>query len=298
MNNKSEMRKELAALSFTEKIGILEKLRDRSSALAAAGLRLNRDGSVQPANVQTNDVARLVSHIKATIDLVRAAKGPPSYWASLPLCIIDSVFSIRAKYPTVVRVVDRWRLSQEPPWEGEIAHKPTSDSGPTVREFLDVIELRLARGITYAELFGNLQRTSSRSGILKAEATHLFAKALFDSGINTFTDARNRTKLDAAEMRVKEIRGQGSGITFKYLLMQAGEDNYVKADTHLRRFASDALHTDWKHLLSGERTEELVKAACVELKSDYPELTPVGLDHAIWSYQRKQTRPFVCEEVE
>ena len=36
---KKEMRKRLAALSPTEKIKILEKLRDRSLALAAAGPR-------------------------------------------------------------------------------------------------------------------------------------------------------------------------------------------------------------------------------------------------------------------
>lgn len=36
---KERMRKRLAALSFTEKIKILEKLRDRELAIAAAGLR-------------------------------------------------------------------------------------------------------------------------------------------------------------------------------------------------------------------------------------------------------------------
>ena len=36
---KARMRKQLAALSFTEKIKILEKLRDRERAIAAAGLR-------------------------------------------------------------------------------------------------------------------------------------------------------------------------------------------------------------------------------------------------------------------
>jgi hypothetical protein len=36
---KREMRNRLAALSFSEKVKILERLRDRSLALAAAGLR-------------------------------------------------------------------------------------------------------------------------------------------------------------------------------------------------------------------------------------------------------------------
>lgn len=40
IEGKKEMCKRLAALSFSEKIKILEKLRDRSLALAASGLRV------------------------------------------------------------------------------------------------------------------------------------------------------------------------------------------------------------------------------------------------------------------
>jgi hypothetical protein len=38
------------------------------------------------------DIDLLMRHIEATIDLAEAAKGPPSYWVSLPLCVIDSVW--------------------------------------------------------------------------------------------------------------------------------------------------------------------------------------------------------------
>jgi hypothetical protein len=38
--SKPELRKQLAALSFSEKIKILEKLRDRSRAIAASRTRL------------------------------------------------------------------------------------------------------------------------------------------------------------------------------------------------------------------------------------------------------------------
>ena len=41
--SKQEMRKRLAALSFSEKVKILEKLRDRSLSLAASGLRRKAD---------------------------------------------------------------------------------------------------------------------------------------------------------------------------------------------------------------------------------------------------------------
>ena len=49
--SKKEMRARLAALSFTEKIKILEKLRDRSLAFAASGLRRKAlgDGSTTAA---------------------------------------------------------------------------------------------------------------------------------------------------------------------------------------------------------------------------------------------------------
>jgi len=39
IKGKERMRKRLAGLSFTEKVKILEKLRDREKAIAAAGLR-------------------------------------------------------------------------------------------------------------------------------------------------------------------------------------------------------------------------------------------------------------------
>jgi len=44
------MRTRLASLSFSEKIKILEKLRDRSQAIAASGLRrtLAREGGKKP----------------------------------------------------------------------------------------------------------------------------------------------------------------------------------------------------------------------------------------------------------
>lgn len=44
--NDEQLRRELAALSFSEKIRILEKLRDRSLMIAKAGLRKKK---IEPA---------------------------------------------------------------------------------------------------------------------------------------------------------------------------------------------------------------------------------------------------------
>ena len=46
--SKPKMRARLKSLSFTEKIKILEKLRDRSEKIAASGLRQPRNKSTAP----------------------------------------------------------------------------------------------------------------------------------------------------------------------------------------------------------------------------------------------------------
>lgn len=57
--SKQEMRKRLAALSFSEKVKILEKLRDRSLALADAGLRkTERTGDKTAARESNNKQKR------------------------------------------------------------------------------------------------------------------------------------------------------------------------------------------------------------------------------------------------
>jgi hypothetical protein len=53
---KERRRKELAALGFTEKIKIMEKLRDRERAIAAAGLRKESSGRENWSEIDTAGV--------------------------------------------------------------------------------------------------------------------------------------------------------------------------------------------------------------------------------------------------
>jgi len=156
---------------------------------------------------------------------------------------------------------------------------------------VNVIDRRLQNGYTYETLFENCQRTSSKNGILKAEAVHSFANALLAAGINQPSDLRNHTKLAEAEKLVKRIPGQGPGTTFTYFLMLAGEDDFVKSDTHIRRFVSDALSIDWRNLVSADRAANLVTETARRFAVSFPGLTPAKLDHAIWAYQKSRTRP-------
>ena len=129
------------------------------------------------------------------------------------------------------------------------------------------------------EVFRNRQRTSTRSGILKAEAVFRFAKTLQAFGIETFADALvSGTRADLRRA-ITAIPGQGSGLSFNYFLILAGNTNGVKADRMVTRFVADALGV---RSVQPESCERLVREASAALKQEFPTLTPALLDNAIW----------------
>jgi hypothetical protein len=246
---------------------------------------------------EEDDIQQLMRHIEVRIDLKEIAETPSSYWASLPLCIIDAVWSIRSNYDKIVSPLVR-RFAESHGWDGADHSTSPLDGSPTVKNLLDIIERRLKNGDPIEALFRNKngkpnrQRTSSQSGILKAAAVRYFAGALLISEINQPSDLRDAAKLTKAEALVKQIPGQGTGITFTYFLMLSGEEKFVKADTHIRRFVSDALGTPWTNLVAADRAAGLLREASRRFAGSFPGLTSAKLDHAIWADQKLRTRPY------
>lgn len=230
---------------------------------------------------------------KATIAAIRknipglqaATLGPEYSYHSLPLCVIDAVFSIGVRYRNVQNVVESWCIAQIPNW-------PKYSTMPGARHTLtDLIRVTNGYdGVDLAQRFfgGNRQRTSSRSGILKADAVVRFAKALQEAGVDDFPDIREAARAERASQAVRSIPGQGSGLSFDYLLMLAGDDSYVKPDRMLCRFVAEA---SGQPDISPNTARDAVVAACRDLAREFPSLTPRLLDHLIWSYQRAQPRP-------
>lgn len=147
------------------------------------------------------------------------------FYASLPLCVIDAVFSIGVSYTstsnTVARFCDRqgWVISLSPNIKRQTGEH-------TISDFLNLPE-NLSPDRMADTLFGNRQRTSTRSGILKADAVRHFATSLQEAKINDFCDL-DEGRLVIAEALAREIPGQKSGISFDYFRMLAGDDNLVK----------------------------------------------------------------------
>lgn len=194
---------------------------------------------------------------------------------------MDAVFSIGVRYESTERTVTDFcaRYGWQRDGRGKTKEHTTS-------EFLRILEPYENRWEEVANtVFRNRQRTSTRSGILKAEATFRFAKALQQFGIETFADVLKSGLRHDLRRAIKAIPGQGSGLSYAYFLMLAGNENGVKADRMVTRFVADVLGV---RDVPPEKAEELVRHASSVLRTDFPRLVPSSLDNKIWKYQRSQ----------
>lgn len=132
------------------------------------------------------------------------------YYASLPLCLIDAVFSIGVKYTAVqnaVRRYCRYFSLTEYDWERDV-----SKASHTISELVSSIE-NIGVEQCADSVFQNHQRTSPRNGILKVEAVRRFAKTLQLYGVETFSDMRNDKLNTQTEREIMSIPGQTSGLS-------------------------------------------------------------------------------------
>ena len=235
-------------------------------------------------------VEQLLQYIQEVLpDLGNASLCDEDFYASLPLCVIDAVFSIGVRYEGTKRVVRNWCEAQKPQWKriDRTPERPTD--APTVSEFLRITNGVSSDVLAGRDFFDNRQRTSTRHGILKAEAARRFAMGLSWHRIETFDDLKDVQRVEAARSEILKIPGQRSGLSFDYFLMLAGSDEIVKVDRMICQFVTDALKTS----VPRDTTYRLVVEACNKLKTSFPHLTPRLLDNSIWKFQRKRrsTKP-------
>jgi len=227
-------------------------------------------------------VAAVAAFCEKELVLQYAHLSDEYFYQSLPLCVIDAVYSIGVQYEGVQNVVRHYceyfglQKFREP--RGQVP--PTSEQQPLSA----LVEKMVAFGIDKftEEIFNNRQRTSPRAGILKSEAIFRFATVLCDNGMNFLQDVPPRVLDTELEAELRQIPGQTSGISISYFFMLAGTENLIKPDRWIGRFL--------KRCLNAEPTPEvaqfLISSACETLRTTYPKLTPRLLDYVIWDYER------------
>lgn len=207
----------------------------------------------------------------------------PDGYQSVPLCVIEAIYSIGVRYEGVENVVRRYKRH----WAdfGVDADEPSHTTG-------DLLSALAERDDLADSLFDNRQLTSTRGGILKAEAVVQMHRVLDEFGIQTTEQLRSRfddAQLDAGS---RSVHGQRSGISTKYLFLLAGVEDAVKPDRMITRFVSLAVG----RRVSPLEAQELVQAASVELRGTNSALTPRVLDHQIWAATQEVTARVLSPE--
>lgn len=234
-------------------------------------------------------LARLLQAV-GSVDLTRSLSDG-YFYAHVGHCVVDAVYSIGARYDSTREVPKRYAAHQ-----GLTVYRPVSvrPGLPSVTEQQPLSEFvsslsAYSDAALAQQVFGNAQRTSTRSGILKAEAVRRFAQVLVAHGIHTFQDCDALLQNVSLQARIftdiQQIPGQGSSLSWDYFLMLAGGPDGVKADRMILRWLNRALG------YTPERAEAiaLVRGLAKVLKAQGVDTHARHLDHCIWNAERAQT---------
>jgi hypothetical protein len=196
----------------------------------------------------------------------------PGGYESVGLAIIDAVWSIGVRYQSVSAVIARYRAERRAG-----GHDPERDRPQDVRQFIE----GCGGPEAFAERMHNRQRTSSRNGILKAEAVLHEARMLEGEGVAVPADlvGADAERLDHLRGRWSEVTGQASGISWRAFSMLVGMQE-VKPDRMIRRFVASALGRAGEHAVGVEEARQLVLSTAAQLG-----VPARDLDYAIWAYQ-------------
>jgi hypothetical protein len=228
------------------------------------------------------EASSVAAYAQKHLSLSSATLPDEYYYSSVILCVIDAIYSIGIRYGGVRAVVSRYcaRFGLTP-YRADRSKLPSTSEQPSIADLCGQFA-SLGSEAMAATVFCNRHRTSTRGGILKAEAVGRFASILRKHGVNHLQGAVPQKLPALLEEQIRSIPGQGSGISLGYFFMLAGSDELVKPDRMIQRFLASALD----RAVGIAEAQPLVSAAARILKTSQSQITPRLLDYKIWEYQR------------
>lgn len=194
---------------------------------------------------------------------------------SLSVCLIDCIYSLRAKYFVVtIPIVDRYSQA--------FMRGDKYAEGDTLKDLLSHIDE--CGGIDHFvdRILKNHQKLGRN--IPKEQVLVNFANTLIKMGINTMRDFQKYKDQEKLEMEIRSIPGLGDAAV-NYIFMLAGDPGRCKPDVHIHRCLMDALGED----MSNDKCQALFQGTVENLQVEYPGLTVRQLDGIIWQeYQSKR----------
>lgn len=213
---------------------------------------------------------------KENLDLNNSNENLIYTYRSLPICIIDCVFSLRANYNKVaVPIVDRYAKNY---LDGD-----KNKSGDTVSALIQHIN-----ELGGTEKFNEkvIKNHQISGGNKKVDVCYKLAKYLQYLHIDTLEDFRDFESPELLEIVIRGVKGIGEAGT-NYLFMLTGDTDRCKPDVQVHRCIKEYCKCD----IGDEECQELFRDTVKCLKKQYPNLTVRGLDSIIWSkFQDKNSR--------
>lgn len=197
---------------------------------------------------------------------------------SIVIGVIDSIFSIGSKYESTIKVVNRFIE--------KININRNEDDYTTkdfIKDFGNFSDEELAN-----DVFKNRQRTSTTNGVLKAAAVKQIINIFDDNGIQTKKDLLHHKNIKDVERQVRTVKGQGTGVSFDYIMMHAGDENRFKPDRHIYTFFEKILGYG---KLTETKLEQVFFEELAKVKEVYPFFTARSLDSLIWGYVKFKYQP-------
>lgn len=190
-------------------------------------------------------------------------------YKSLSVCILDCVYSLRAKYYAItVPIVDRYAYAF---MDGD-----KQASGDTVSMLLARMETCGLERFA-SEIVKNHQVLGGSKKIPKEQVCYQLAKYLNALHIETLEDFQAFESQEILEIVIRAVNGLGdAGVN--YLFMLAGDPNRCKPDVHIHHCIRDAIG----HSVTNEECQEILSGATQLLRKRYPALTVRELDGIIW----------------
>ena len=197
-------------------------------------------------------------------------------YQSLSVCILDCVYSLRAKYYAVtIPIVGRYANT----YMGGDSHA----SGDTVSLLLRRMDEKGHKAFA-DKVLQNQQKLGGKRQIPKEEVCYQLARYLRDLHIETIEDFQNFESQEILEIVIRAVHGMGDAGA-NYLFMLAGDPNRCKPDVHIHHCVRDACG----HGISNEECQVLFTDSVALLRNQHPNLTVRGLDGIIWrAYQTGQ----------
>lgn len=198
------------------------------------------------------------------------------HYLSLPICIIDCVYSLRAKYevitlPIVQRYADAFM-------DGD-----RFAAGDTISALIERIDT-CGGPNGFAERVVKNHQKMGRSLIPKEEVVYQLARYLKLLQIETLEDFQQFESPELLEVVIRAVKGiSDAGVN--YLFMLAGDPNRVKPDVHIHHSIVDACGRG----VSNEECQTLFTEAVEILKPQHKGLTVAALDNAIWRFYSKSS---------